>query len=81
MVVLLVAYNVYHLVDREVTETHVGGTDVLSHIYAGTIGAQKQLLVKSLVGEVCPYAVVVLAEEEALAETFLYLGLTLKICV
>ena len=79
MIVLLVAHNIYHLVDRIVVEAHLCRTDVLSHIHRCAVRAEQQLLVEALVREVGPYAVVVLAEEESLLESFLHLCLSLQI--
>ena len=81
VVVLLITYYVDHLVDREVLETEVGSTDVLSHIDRGAVGTEQELLVETLVGEVSPYTVVVLAEEETLLQAFLYLFLTLQVSI
>ena len=39
VVVLLVAHDVYHLVDGEVVEAHLGCADVLSHVHAGAVAA------------------------------------------
>ena len=55
VVVLLVTYYVNHLVDREVLETEVGSTDVLSHVDRSAVRTEQELLVETLVGEVCPY--------------------------
>ena len=66
MVVLLVTYYVDHLVDREILETEVGSTDVLSHINRSAVRTEQELLVEPLVGEVSPNRVIVLAEEETL---------------
>ena len=81
MIVLLVANDVYHLVDGEVVEAHFGCSDVLSHVYAGAVRAQQQLLVESFACEVGPNRVVVLAEEESLGKSFLHLLLTDEIGV
>ena len=81
MVVLLVAYDVYHLVDGEVAETHLGRTDVLRHVHAGTVRTQQQFLVQSVISEVCPYAVVVLSEEKTLCESLFHLCLSLEVSI
>ena len=81
MVVLLVAHHVDHLVDGEVIEAHFGCTDVLGHVDACAVGAEQQLLVQAVLGEVGPHAAVVLAEEEALGQTFLHLLLAHEISV
>ena len=54
VVVLLIADNVYHLVDREVLETQLGGSDILCHVYRCAVRAQQELLVEALGGEVGP---------------------------
>ena len=79
MVVLLVAHHVDHLVDGIILEAHLGSTDILCHIDAGAITAQQQLLVQSLLGEVCPDRAVVMTLEESFGESFLDLGLTLQV--
>ena len=79
VVVLLVAYHIDHLVDGIVLEAHLGGADVLGHIDRGTVGAEQQLLVESLVGEVSPYGAVIMALEESFLQTLLHLCLTLQI--
>ena len=81
MVVLLVTYYVDHLVDREILEAEVGSTDVLSHINRSAVRTEQELLVETLVGEVSPNRVIILAEEETLLQSFFYLLLTLKVSV
>ncbi len=41
MVVLFVAHDVYHLVDREVLETQFGCSDVLCHVDRCAVAAQE----------------------------------------
>ena len=79
VIVLLVAHHVNHLVDGEILESHLGCTDILGHIHGGAVGAQKQFLVKTFIGQVCPYTVVLMTLEETLGETFLNLSLALEI--
>ena len=79
MVVLLVAHHIYHLVDREVLETHLGSADVLCHIHRCAVGAQQQFLVESLAGKVSPHRVVLVSLEESLGESFLHLCLSLEV--
>ena len=81
VVVLLVTYYVNHLVDREVLEAEIGSTDVLSHINRSSVRTEQEFLVETLVGEVSPNRVIILAEEETLLQSFLYLLLTLEISV
>ena len=79
MVVLLIAHDIYHLVDGIILKSHLGSTDILCHIHRGAVGAQKQFLVETFICEICPYTVVVMALKETFGETFLHLGLTLEI--
>ena len=79
MVVLLVAHDVYHLINGVVIEAHLGGADVLRHVDRRAVRAEQQFLVEALVSEVCPHAAVLLAEEKSLFEAFLHLGLTFQI--
>ena len=79
MVVLLVAYDVNHFVNGEVAETELGGTDVLRHVHGGAVGAEQELLVKSLGGEVGPDGTVFLAEKDAFPQTFFDLFLAFQV--
>ena len=79
MVVLFVSHHVDHLVDGEVLEAQLGCADVLGHIHAGTVGAQQELLVESLLGEVGPHRTVGTAVEEAFLESLLHLLLTFEV--
>ena len=79
VVVLLIAHHVDHLVDGIVLEAHFGSTDILCHIDGGAVRAQQQLLVETLVSEVGPYTVVLVAFKESLGESFFHLGLTLQV--
>ena len=81
VVVLLVTYYVDHLIDGEILETHLGSTDVLSHINTGSIATKQELLVETLVGKVGPYRIILMALEESFSKTLLYLSLTLKVCL
>ena len=81
VVVLLVAHHVDHLIDGEILEAQLGCTDVLRHIYAGTIGTEQQLLIQALLGQVGPYRTVFSAIEETLLQTFFHLLLTFQIGV
>ena len=79
VIVLLVAHHIDHLIDGEILETHLSRSDVLSHINASSIATKQEFLVQTLVGEVGPYGVVLMALEETFGESFLYLGLTFQI--
>ncbi len=79
VIVLLVAHHIYHAVDGIVVVPHLGGADVLGHVYRGTVGAQQQLVVEPLGGEVGPYGAVVAAVEQPLVEALEHLGLALEI--
>ena len=70
VVVLFVAYHVYHLVYRIIGKALFGSTDVLGHVNRGTIGTEQQFLVKSFGGKVCPYRTVFLAVEDTFFQTF-----------
>ena len=48
VIVLLVADDIDHLVDRVIVEAQFGGTDILGHIDRRAIRAEQQLLVQSL---------------------------------
>ena len=79
VVVLLVTNDINHLVNGIVLETHLGRTDVLRHIDRSAIATQQQLLIKSLVGQVSPYTIVLMALEETLGESLLHFGLALEV--
>ena len=81
VIVLLVAHHIDHLVDGKVGEAHLGGANILGHIYAGAVRAQQQLLVEALVGEVGPYRVVIFAEEQALSQSLFHLLLAYEVGV
>ena len=81
MVVLLVTYNVYHLVDGVVAETELCSTDILCHVYRCTVAAQQELLVESFLCEVSPYRLILPTVEEALLESAEYSLLTHEVCV
>ena len=63
MIILLVADDIDHLVNGEVFEAHFCRADVLCHIDRCAVTAQKEFLVESLVGEICPDGVVGFADE------------------
>ena len=75
MVVLLVAHDVDHLVDRIVAEAHRGRTDILRHIDRGAIATDQELLVEALLREVCPYRSVLFLEEESALQSVHHLAL------
>ena len=81
VIVLLVAHHVYHLVDRIILETHLGGTDILSHIHRSAVRTEQQFLVESLVGEVSPHAVVLVTLKESLLQSFFHLCLAFEVGV
>ena len=54
VVVLLVAHDIYHLVNGEIGETHLGGAYILGHVNAGSVGTEQQFLVETFVCEVGP---------------------------
>ncbi len=81
VVVLLVAHHVNHLIDGIVVEAHLGRTDVLRHINRGAVGADEQLLVEALAGEVGPDAAVFLLIEQAFLQAFHHLALALEVGV
>ena len=55
VVVLLIAHNVYHLVDGVVAEAELGCADVLCHVDRCAIAAQEEFFVESLSVEVGPH--------------------------
>ena len=79
VIVLFVAHHIDHLIDGEVLETHLGRTDVLRHIDRGAVRTQQQFLIQTLVGQVGPNRVVLVALKQTLSESFLYFGLTLQV--
>ena len=79
MVVLFVAHHIDHLVDGVVVETHLGSTDILCHIHARTIGTEQQLLVESLIGEVGPHTIILMALEKTVGQSFLYFSLSFEV--
>ena len=81
VVVLFVAHHVDHLVDGEVGKALFGCADVLRHIDRGAIGAQQELVVQSLRGEVGPYRTILLAIEESLLQPFEHLLFALQVGV
>ena len=79
VIVLLIAHHIYHLVDGIVLIAQLSGANVLSHVDAGTVATQQQLVVQAIGSEVGPHAVVVLAVEHALGEAFLHLFFSFEI--
>ena len=79
VIVLLITYDIYHLVYREVLETQLGSAYILRHIYRRTVRAQQQFLIKAFLGEVSPYRVIITTVEETLLESLLHFLLTFKI--
>ena len=81
VIVLLIAHNVYHFVNGIILETQLSGADILRHIYRSAVRTQQQLLVQALLGQVCPYAVVIATIEEAFLQAFLHLLFSFEIGV
>ena len=79
VIVLLVAHNIDHLVDGIVLETQFGGTYILRHIDTCAVGTEKELLVETFLGEVCPHTSVFSTIEEAFLEAFLHFLLAFEI--
>ena len=79
MIVLLIAYDINHLVDGKILITEFGGTDILCHIYRSAVAAQKQLVVKTGIGKVGPYRAVILPVHDALVKSFEHFLLALEI--
>ena len=79
MVFLLVAHYIHHLVDGVVLVAQLGGTYVLCHIYRCAVGAEQQLLVESVAGEVSPYRTVLTTIEQTLFESAQHLLFAFKI--
>ena len=81
VVILLVAHNIYHFVDRVVVVTQFGGAYVLSHIDRCAVTAQKQLVVQAFGGQISPYRAVVFSVHYALFETFKHFLFAFEVCV
>ena len=79
MVVLLITYDVYHLINGIVLEAHLSSTDVLRHVNAGAIATEQQLLVETFVGEVSPNGIILMTLKETLSEAFLDFCLSFQI--
>ena len=81
VVVLLVANHINHLVDGIVLETELGRTDVLRHINARSVGAEKKLLIETFLREVGPDRTIGATIEDTLLQTFIHLLFTLEVGV
>ena len=68
VVVLLVADDVDHAVDGVIVVAELGGADVLGHVDRRAIGAQEELLVEAVGGEVGPDGAVGATVEESTRE-------------
>ncbi len=61
MVVLFIANGINHAANIGIVLHPLNGrADILCHVYRGTIGAQHDLFVQTFVGEIDPYAAIVL---------------------
>ena len=79
VIVLLVSYDVNHLIYREILKAHVGRSDVLCHVNRRTIASKQQLLVEPVGCQIGPNAIILLAKEEALGESFLHFFLAFEV--
>ena len=79
VIVLLVAYDIYHLVDGVIVEALFGCTDILSHVYRSAVATEKQFLIKAVLTQVCPYRAILAAIENAFIEPFEYFGFAVEI--
>ena len=70
MIILLVPYDVNHLIDRIIVETKFGRADVLRHIHRCAVGAQQDFLVQPFRPQVCPYRPVVAAIKQSFLQSF-----------
>ena len=81
MVVLLVAHDIYHVVELVLLEAAKCRAKVLCHIYRRAIATKEKLLVKTISLKVNPYRVVLLTEEYTLLEAILHEALAKEICL
>ena len=65
MVVLFVSYHINHFIDRIVSETQFGSSDILCHVDGSSVGTEQQFLVQAVFGQVCPYGTVFFFVENA----------------
>ena len=70
VVFLFVAYDVDHAVDGVVGVSLCGCADVLCHVHACSVAAQKQFVIKPVGGEVGPYGAILAAVHDAFFESF-----------
>ncbi len=80
MIVLLVAYDIDHLVNGIVAVTQFGGADVLGHVDRSAVTAEKQFVVESFTGKVGPYRAVFLAVHFTCFEAFENFLLAFEVC-
>ena len=69
MVLLLIAYDIDHLINGVLVEAHLRRTDILRDVYRGAIRAEEDLTVKTFVSEVGPYRSVRILDELAFLQT------------
>ncbi len=81
MVILLVAHHINHLVDGIITETELGGANILGHIDRSAVGTQKEFLVETGIRKVGPHRAVILTEHNAFLQPFEHFFLTFEIGV
>ncbi len=81
MIVLFVADHVNHTVNREIAVAQLGRAYVLGHIHARAVGAEQQLVVKTVGSEVGPYRTVLLAVHYTLFKASEHQVLAFKISV
>ena len=81
VVVLLVAYDINHLVDGIVDVAELGGADILSHIHRSAVGAEQEFVVETGIGKICPHRAILLAIHDAFFESFEHFFLPFEIGV
>ena len=81
VVVLLIAYYVYHLVDRVVLKAQLCCSDVLGHIYRCAVRTQQEFFIKAFTCEISPYRAVISSVEQTLCQSFFHLLLAFKVGV
>ena len=81
MILLLVTYNVHHLVNWVVLKAEFCSTYILSHIYGCAVCTKEKLLIESVLCQISPNATILATVEVALCESALYFAFTNEVSI
>ena len=81
VIILLITHNVNHLVNRIISETKFGRTNILCHVDRGSVTTKKQFVIQSFGSQVRPYGTIFFLEEETLLEPFHHLLFSFEVSI